>query len=450
MHVVIIVLLLLALGFLVNLLLQPRQSAAGEAGKRSDSPVVKNFGDAGAGLQVAFISGGKLFYSAEHGEVRQLQSPYIQEVSDRLEKSKERNAWKQNTSFGIAAGGNVRQFDSDGANIVATSAQFYRNSILYFLKDESMGGLFAYDLTDQKERRLLHKQNLNLADLNLDQVSGKILCSSRSKNGVSNIAMLDCDGNQFRELTGGDTFDSAPTWVSADGKEIFFQSAGLARNEAGYIMAQGNATIQRLDLNSGSITPVLEDPNFDYLQPRLCPQGHLYFIRRPYEPPRYQTGNLILDTLLFPFRLLRAVFHYLNFFSMMYSRKPLTSASGSAVQADLKQIMLKGKRIDAEKALRREAAVNGVPSLVPRSWQLIQRSRQGDERVLACNVLSYFITPEADIVYSNGRGVFTLGDGERSSLILKGDLVDEVIAHSPALNKHHTKELESVADTANT
>lgn len=447
MHVVIIVLLLLALGFLVNQLLRPSQNSGNETGPRTDSPVVKNFGDAGPGLQVAFISGGKLFYSAEHGEVRQLQSPYIQEVSDRLEKSKERNAWKQNTSFGIAAGGHVRQFDSDGANIVATSAQFYRNSIVYFLKDESMGGLFAYDLTNRIEKRLLHKQNLNLADLNLDQNSGKILCSSRSKNGVSNIAMLDCDGNQFRELTGGDTFDSAPTWVSGDGKEIFFQSAGLARNEAGYIVAQGNATIQSLDMNSGSITPVLEDPNFDYLQPRLCPQGHLHFIRRPYEPPRYQAGNLFLDALLFPFRLLRAIFHYLNFFSMMYSRKPLTSASGSSLQADLKEIVLKGKRIDAEKALRREAAVNGVPSLVPRSWQLIRRTRQGDEQVLACNVLSYFITPEGEIVYSNGRGVFTLGDGERSTLILKGDLVDDVIAHSPALHEPSAQEPESATGT---
>ncbi|MFX5595148.1 hypothetical protein ABTD92_21070, partial [Acinetobacter baumannii] len=85
------------------------------------------------------------------------------------------------------------------------------------------------------------------------------------------------------------------------------------------------------------------------------------------------------------FRLLRAVFHYLNFFSLMYSRKPLTSASGPALNADLKEIILKGKRIDAEKALLNENKINGVPSLVPASWQLISRDQQGNETVLAAN-----------------------------------------------------------------
>jgi hypothetical protein len=112
---------------------------------------------------------------------------------------------------------------------------------------------------------------------------------------------------------------------------------------------------------------------------------------------------------------------------MMYSRKPLTSASGPAVKADLKEILLKGKRIDAEKALRNAGMVQGVPSLVPSSWQLICRDRQGQEQVLASNVVAYDIRPDGSIVYSNGRGAFLLENGRQASLMMKADLIEELV-----------------------
>ena len=178
----------------------------------------------------------------------------------------------------------------------------------------------------------------------------------------------------------------------------------------------------------GSVSPVLEDARFDYLKPRVCPAGNLYFIRRPYQAPAYGMGSAILDALLFPFRLVRAVFHYLNFFSLMYTRKPLTSASGPAMQADLKNILLHGRRIDTEKALRSEQPVQGVPSLVPGDWVLVSRNRDGVERVLATNVASYDMDAGGAVIYSNGRGVFVLGKDGASGLAHSGDLIGEVVA----------------------
>jgi len=377
----------------------------------------------------AFLSNGLLFCRESGGQVKQVHSAYIDEAMERRERVRERHSWKQGTSFDISAGGRMRGGEGADKPIQATSAVFEANGdLLYFLKDETVGGLFRRVAESGHEMRVLLRQNLHLGDLALSADGTMLAAGSQQSGGVAHIALIKSDGSNYREVTSGDTVDSAPAWIPGVANRLLFQSAGLARDPQGYIVAQGHASIQKLDMESGSVTPILDDARFDYLKPRVCPAGNLHFIRRPYEAPRYEFNNIVLDTLLFPFRLLRAVFHYLNFFSLMYTRKPLTSATGPAVKADLKNILLQGKRIDAEKALRSARSVHGVPSLVPETWVLVRRDQDGDERVLATNVASYDISPDGTIVYSNGRGVFVLAQDGSSRLALKDELVADVVA----------------------
>ncbi len=377
----------------------------------------------------AFLSNGNLFYRAPGGAVKQLHSPYAQEALDRRERSRARHSWKEGTSFNVAAGGGRRNFDAAEKPLMATTAAYEADGhLLYFLKDDQVGGLFRQEIASGQELRVVLKQKLHLTDVNPSYDGSQLAASSQQSDGTAHVVLMNSDGSQFCEVTGGDTVDSAPAWIPWAPKQLLFQSAGLARNGEGYIVAQGNASIQRLDMETGTLTPILESAAFDYLKPRVSPAGDLLFIRRPYEGVRYGTGTLLADLLLFPFRLLRALFHFLNFFSLMYSRKPLTSANGPATQADIKEILLQGRRIDVETALRRARPVNGVPSLVPDSWQLMKREQNGGERVLATNVATYDIGPDGTIVYSNGRGVFVLESDGSSSLATTESLVGEVMA----------------------
>lgn len=423
MHILIGLVLIAALVAWFFHATRPPSGIAGTAGSTANASL--------QGMAVAYISGGKLFCKTDNGPEREIGSPYIQQVVDRLERSKERNAWKQGTSFQVAANGGVRDFEGAGAGIQFTSAIFHKErSLLYFLSDNAIGGLFSFDLDTGVELRLLHKQKLALSDLQVDASGSRIVASSVGPDGISNIATLDIEGNQFREMTAGDTVDAAPAWVPGEPDTIVYQSAGLARSPQGYVAAIAHTTIQKLNMRSGNIQAVLESGAHDFLHPRVSADGALHFIRRPYEVANYSAGNVLLDTLLFPFRLLRAVFHYLNFFSLMYSRKPLTGAAGPKVQADIKHIILKGRHIDAEKALRQENAINGVVSLVPRSWELVRRTAQGQETVLATNVASYDLLGDGSIIYSNGRAMFVLGHGNQSSVLLRADLIGDVVGKS--------------------
>lgn len=430
MHVLMGLIVVLIFGYLLYRMMENGGNQQQAAATRTTNEIASE----AASLGVAFVANGKLYYRERGAEAQPLHSAYVQEAMDRRERTKQRHSWKQDTSFNIASSGGRRSFQGNEAPIVATSTVFdcHSNSLLYFIKDEIIGGLFASVPGSSAEQRVLLKQGLHLTDLNLSP-DGQMLCAaSLQDEGIANIAVLARDGSKLREVTSGDTHDASPAWIPGVENRLLFQSCGFARDAQGYVIAQSNATIQMLNLETGDLAPILEDTRFDFIKPRVDAQGNLLFIRRPYELPKYGAANLFSDTLFFPFRLLRAVFHYLNFFSLMYSRKPLTSATGAMLHADIKNIILQGKRIDAEKALRQEGSVHGVPSLVPASWQLVSRSQQGAERILATNVASYDICSNGRIVYSNGRGVFVLGDSGESALVLKSDLIADVCAATVA------------------
>ncbi len=378
---------------------------------------------------LAFISNGKLFYQRPGQELRELQSPHVRSMMDRMERDSELHGWKEGTAFSRSFTGRQRHTPAEAVGIQATSAQFAAHDrVLYFLRDDSFGGLFEYDLLQDTEKRLLHKQNLSLEDLRIHPDGHQLLCAQHSKNGAANIVVMEADGSRYRELTSGDTVDTSPAWVPGDANSVLFQSSGLARNPQGFVLAQGPTSIQMVDTAASTLATILEDSNKDFLQPRVGNNGYLYFIRRPYEPTRYGIGSALADTLLFPFRVLRALVHYLNFFSLMYSRKPLITASGPAVQADLKDILIKGKCLDAEAALRSGVKLNGVPSLVPASWQLVCRSPQGEETVLASHVASYDITSDGMILFSNGYGAFVLDGPHPPQVLVRDKLIADVIA----------------------
>jgi hypothetical protein len=171
---------------------------------------------------LAFISNGKLFYQAPGQELRELQSPHVREVMDRMARHQQLHGWKEGTAFARSFTGRDRHVSTDAVGIQATSVQFAAHDrVLCFLRDDSFGGLFEYDLAQDTEKRLLHKQYLSLEDLRIHPDGHQLLCAQHARNGAANIVVMDADASNYRELTGGDTVDTAPAGFPARRMRFF-------------------------------------------------------------------------------------------------------------------------------------------------------------------------------------------------------------------------------------
>lgn len=426
----IVVLLIPWVGFLLYIILEVLPDGQHPAGETQNQGA---FSIGRCNETIAYISQGKLFHKSKALPAEQIQSHFGRKIIDQTVRMHQKNEWKTKgagTHFGGSALWGIDRVDTDAVRVSITSVAHHRSRdrLFYILCSETAGGLFGYDGKTNEEQRLFHKENFMAMDLDINQETGEFACSRQFPNGTASIMVISPDGTDMRAVTEGDAIDDAPSWMPGKERRLLFQSAGVARNKEGYMVGRGPTAIQALDLDQARMTTVLEDDRYDFLQPRIGTDGHLYYIRRPYEVHQYSAQSALADFFLFPFRLLRAVFHYLNFFSLVYSNKPLTTASGPKMQGDdLKTIMLKGKVIDAEKALRTESRIMGVPSLVPASWELVQRYQDGNETIVARHASAYHIGPDGDIVYSNGCGIFKLDPLNRATLLHKDRLIEDVI-----------------------
>ncbi|HEY1207465.1 MAG: hypothetical protein ABSH46_23080 [Bryobacteraceae bacterium] len=385
---------------------------------------------------LAYLSQSRL-HLCGGGATDTIDSAFGRSLRDRAAQIHNRHAWKTQGSgarFMSGAMWGVRPGDPGEFRIAITSVARGRNpgELLYSLETDSISGIFAVDAAGV-EQRLFHTNDFRVRHMALNPDGTSIAASIVHNDFTANIAVLQVEGPDFFEASEGDSFDLAPRWAPGPGRRLVFQSAGVGRDGGGRFSGLGPFTVQQIDLDSGEMECLAEEPEHDLLAPQKDGNGALYYIRRPYAGGRRNASPLraLLDAVLFPFRLLHAIFQYFSFFSMRYTGKPLTTSQGGAQrQPDLKQMMIWGNLIDAERAAREDRLGDpDAPSLVPSSWQLVRRSPDGATQVLAKSVLSFDLGADGAIVYSNGSAIHRIGPGGGSSeRMAVGSMIEQVVA----------------------
>lgn len=387
--------------------------------------------------RAAFLAEGKLFLLHANGDVSQVESHFVQEIESRAERTRERHGWKaQSTGWnvtassrgappGLLAGLGGMQDGPHRTHVQFTAlAPSEPGKWLYALAVGDVGGIFEYEEADQSERRVIHRVGLRVSHLARNPVDGTYALTLANPDGTAHLATLDPRGRGIRERTEGDCLDEAPAW-DPSGTALIFQSAGVARSSHGALAGHSPYAVQRLDLASGDMTCLWEDPAFDLLLPRLAPDGSLYCLRRPYEPVRRTpVWQPALDAVLFPFRLAVAFIGFLNVFSLIFGKKPLLSAGGPEQQGpDLRWLYLHGRMVQ----VKREQLAQGS-ALVPRSWELVRRSPEGRVSTIARNVLHFDLAPDGSVLHTDGHQISRLSPDGTSTPHTRAKYLESVRA----------------------
>jgi len=383
---------------------------------------------------VVYLANGRLFRKIGESPVSEIDSPFAQSIRQRAFELDRRHAWKtqgRGAQFmgrsSAALWGADRNDPVEMPILVTGFCRGAADGDLYYSiqSPEISGILMMHD--GGTEKRLLHTADFRVGTLASQPGTGKLAMSVRHRGG-STIAVMDSDGAGFAEVTQGESIDESPSWSPNGENRLIFQSAGLARNQAGRHVGSGPASIQSLDLDSGQMTCLAEASDMDFLGPRIAADGSLYCIRRPHRSPRRSLRplQLVEDILLFPFRLIYAFFQYLNLFTMMYTGKPLAkSGAPDRPHADMQRMTVWGNLIEARNNIVKGDA---AASLVPDSWELCIIASGRAPEILAKGVLSFDLEPDGSIVFSDGSAIYRRKPDGEVSRLHKDAMIQQVIS----------------------
>ena len=378
-------------------------------------------------LAIAYLTQGKVRLKIAGEAPRTLESAYATSIRDRSLRSKQRNAWKSEGD-GFLSGQILwgKAGAAEGpAPVLFTSLSrgMAPGQLVYSLASGTLSALCETENLGAEERRLWNDNKSQVQHINVCPRTGNLACSVMHKTGNANIGVMIKGEPGISAATEGDSVDTAPHWVPGEPRRIVYQSAGVGRNRDGIFLALGPFGIHLLNVDSAEMETLVEDEQVDFLSPQMTADGTLYYIRRPYnEHARVRPLRALKDTLLLPFRLLFALMGFLNFFSMRYSGRKLSTPAGTPRRdVDMKQMMIWGNLIQAQQNAEEEDA-----DMVPSSWQLARRSANGDEEVLAQGVLAYDLASDGTIVYCNGNAIFVRHPDGRKEQILKERMIEQV------------------------
>lgn len=387
----------------------------------------------------AYLSGGKLYLKLGQANVQAVASAFGQAAQERVLQMQRRNGWKQKNVMANFMPGGMSGDISKPDSIVPVTVQGVcptsADRLLYTLEAGEIGGIFTLDCQATNEKRLFHSADFKVDRVDFHPEHQLIACAVVRKDGTANIATMPVDAVKLGEVTEGDAIDLAPKWIPGSRKAIVFQSAGISRDGAGYIIEHGHSTIEQLDFDRQEVITLASDPKYDLLTPQMTTDGTLYYIRRPYRPLRQRVrfGQILKEILLMPLRLLTAIFEWLNYFTRRYTGKSLLATYPPQRVASQRMVFL-GRAVDVGSEVERNRRFGDAdsPALVPRCWELIkQRPHQAPE-IIAQGVLAFDIGSDGSIVYSNGSAVYGMHPGGVPERLLLDRPIEQVaILDSP-------------------
>lgn len=376
---------------------------------------------------LAYLADQQVHLVLGDGTEEPLTSAFVEDVRRREASIERKTGWKTKGTGARFMGAAALWDDAEGkrspAMFTSLTRGRRRGEILYAITTGPVSGLFAYDLVTKEEQRIVHGTDGAAVSVATSDDHRVIAMARDQKNGSRNLAVMRDEGGDAALVTDGDSIDDAPSWVPVgpevtEGRhQLVYQSTGIGRDAGGMVAGFGPTEIHLLDAERGSLRTIVSSPEHDFLGPRMMRDGTLFVMRRPYQglPKAPDPTAYLKDGVLAPFRLLYAGFRYLDFFSMRYTGKPLANAGNSRARNVDARRLIERQNVAAAGDAQDDADLRRAPA----DWVLLRRTPNGEETVIAKNVVAYDVDAKGNAVVSDGDSVARIDGDGRSVRVVK-------------------------------
>lgn len=377
-------------------------------------------------LRVLYVTNNEMGLIAD-GRMTALPSERIAQYERASRQLEERHEWK---SSGEGAQFMNKTNPYAGASSrtgqVTAVSPLNGQEMLYTAVFAESGGIYRKDYAQPDAAEGMVLGNIGLFVRELHARGDSVVFCADSTQGQRHIGMLQLDKPGYIFLTEGDTQDGNP-FLSPDGQWVYYASAGFARNEAGAVVQLGPMGLLRVRADSTALEELEASEAFDYLRPKVGPDGSLYYIKRPYTLPPSQAS--LKSLLMMPVHFVVGFVRFFAMFGKLFSNAGQTPASPANGPVQVKnrseeEATIDGVRVQIGKALREnEKQGDKHPGLVPRTWELIRQAPDGTKACLRRGVIDYDLTGDGGVVLTNGRHVLHLGADGTETLLAKRDML---------------------------
>lgn len=361
-------------------------------------------------MKIFCMSEGSI-YRIDTGKPQQLTCGRIRDYLHAVNEMKKRDEWKTTGRGARFMQVEEKEYDTEGEFLRSLSSDGKR--LIYGTFIDGVGGLYFKDPESGDETYIFANQTVDPGRVSCR--NGKC-CFDAGEGGYErHIGMLDTSNGAVDQLTEGFTSESFPFISRSDPDTIYYTAMGYAQDSSGRVAEKSPCAVAKYSGQTGELTDVLSDPEYDFIKPSDDEQGNIYCIKRKYEPTR-RKSNIGTDILMFPVRIVRAIGGFLSLFSMRYGGEPLRTGGHNPAKsrdADERELFVEGNLIKAKRIADADKSDEGI---IPSEWALIKHTPDGEETVLARGVMDYILLDSGVILYSDGRFVKRLSGGKTEKI----------------------------------
>ncbi len=384
-------------------------------------------------MTIIYSADNKIFsYDENEKLLTEIPCGKIVKYRETIRSIQQKKEWKTSGSGAAFMGMNAEMIDADLLPVQITGLGICNDEIVYGVNLEGVGSIYhrSFDPSDDSEG--LVRASNEFVFGSFDCKDDKLAVSMGANQGSLHIGVMDIKG-RYDEYTDGDTIEENPSWAARK-NGIYFSVAGYARNQSGAIAATSPRAIGYLNLDNSSLTEIVCDEKYDYLHPKEDKNGVLYYIRQTYGGEKPESSITFKDILLFPVRIIKGIFGFLNFFTTIFGGESLkssgTSNGAKSKFRSEKDMIIEGNVINAEKLDKINDANNDkLSGIMPMSRMLIRRLADGSEEVVKKGVLDYALH-DKDIIISNGRHIIRINPDGTETHITKAKLAMNITIKS--------------------